>query len=248
MTQEASSRTGNVHCPSPLQAGRPAEPRPDFEGPRDSAAPIAEPEAAAAIPAAPPKRRYRRLGESPIRSGAPAPPSASTRSAADIARHERKCRICRHPARQAIDEEILEWHSPEDIAIRYRLYNRTTVYRHARVMGLYQRRRSNMRFILEHILESASMVQPNAHAVLRALYAYGRVSDTGVWTDTPAQIVLTAAPPAASVAVSDTRIASAAGQLAKTQAPLDPAPPPAATARAAVLIATRVHSENPANH
>lgn len=214
--------------------------------------------AAPGRPPSEPHARYTRVTESASFSDSVSIPTASSPYGIDLGRHERKCRVCQHPDREAIDDDFLHWHNPEDIAIRYKIFDRTSVYRHARALGLYRRRRSNMRCILEHILESASTVAVNAHSVLRALHAYGRVSDTGVWTDTPAQIVISTAPPA----IRSVLPADAAPPLAAQKAPLglaaaqlsenlplpDDSPLSARSAIEAVLIATEMNTENDATH
>jgi hypothetical protein len=114
-----------------------------------------------------------------------------------LERHEAKCTICNHEDREEIDEDFVHWLNPYRIAARYTLHDRSAVYRHARATGLYELRRTHMQFILEHILEQVEDVDITAHSVIRALYAYSRVSATGKWAE-PRTRVAVSAPPALS--------------------------------------------------
>jgi hypothetical protein len=51
-----------------------------------------------------------------------------------------------------------------------------------------------MDFILEHVLEKVEDVEVTAHAVIRALRAYSRVSSTGKWTDPPKRVIVSTEP------------------------------------------------------
>lgn len=107
-----------------------------------------------------------------------------------LERHEAKCTICNHEDREEIDEDFVHWLNPYRIASRYTLHDRSAVYRHARATGLYELRRTHMQFILEHILEQVEDVDITAHSVIRALYAYSRVSATGKWTEPGRRVVV----------------------------------------------------------
>ncbi|HXU22270.1 MAG TPA: hypothetical protein VN788_16955 [Verrucomicrobiae bacterium] len=69
-----------------------------------------------------------------------------------LSHHARHCTICHHPERQAIDEEFTHWYSPKTIASDYAVGMRS-VYRHARALGLFERRAANLREALGHIIE-----------------------------------------------------------------------------------------------
>ena len=74
-------------------------------------------------------------------------------------RHEAFCTLCKHPKREEIEHDFINWHSPAEIAKKYRISNRGTVYRHAHVVGLFTKRRRNVRAALEHIIERAGEVK-----------------------------------------------------------------------------------------
>jgi len=120
----------------------------------------------------------------------------SKKEAADsLARHERKCSICRHPDREAIEESFREWDDAFDIAEDFGLKDTRTVYRHARATGLLERRRQNLRSMLDNILEH-SLTSVTADSVLRAIRAYSCLDEYGRWTEPPSRVVFTAERPA----------------------------------------------------
>jgi hypothetical protein len=116
----------------------------------------------------------------------------------DLARHERKCSVCQHPEREAIEETFLHWHSVVDIKVEFDLPGTTAIYRHAHAYGLFERRARNFRFALEHIFEGAVYSSPSASEVIQAIRAYSRLNDDGKWIDQPTtHMVMVAASPAA---------------------------------------------------
>jgi hypothetical protein len=54
-----------------------------------------------------------------------------------IERHSRKCAICTHPDRQAIDEAFLHESHNHDIVKDYNLPSLSSLYRHAHATGLW---------------------------------------------------------------------------------------------------------------
>lgn len=111
--------------------------------------------------------------------------ASATRSnrspAGDLARHARKCSICNHPNREAIEHDFLNWRSPFAIVNHYRLPHHTAIYRHAYATGLDIERRSHMRAALESIIERAGQVQPTADAIVRAVCVYSQFDESGRW-------------------------------------------------------------------
>jgi hypothetical protein len=93
--------------------------------------------------------------------------------------HERKCTVCEHPDREAIEEEFLRWYSPEHIAEDHDLPRPSAIYRHARALGLFERRRKMVRFALEPLIEQANLVPANASTVIRAIRTYARLDNRG---------------------------------------------------------------------
>jgi hypothetical protein len=162
-----------------------------YQTPATPAEPAAEPQ---------PPRRARTARK---RRNRPEPRVRYKRAAASLddaepltylERHEAKCAICNHEDREEIDEDFVHWLNPYRLAARYTLHDRSAVYRHARATGLYELRRTHMQFILEHVLEKVEDVDVSAHAVIRALRAYSRVSATGKWTDPPKRVIVSTEP------------------------------------------------------
>src|SRR5271167_4888585 len=98
--------------------------------------------------------------------GSQTPPDAP-----DPLRHERKCLICNHPDRDAIEEEFLHWHSPAEIASRYDI-SRHAIYRHAHAGNLFAERSGKMRSVLDLIIERADIAKVTGDTIIRAVRAY----------------------------------------------------------------------------
>ena len=56
-------------------------------------------------------------------------------------------------------------------------------YRHAHALGLFDKRRRNIRAALEHILEKAGDVDVTASAVVAAVQVYAKINGAGEWID-----------------------------------------------------------------
>jgi|SRR5579875_128313 len=156
---------------------------------------------------------------------------ASQRSAAGNAeatsRHTRKCSICNHPDREAIESDFINWRSEEIICYEFHLGSRSSIYRHAAATGLLARRRRNLRGVCERIIERVADAPPSAAAVLRALRVLTRITEDGQWAETPRHSVIThvhinggEAKTAAGAS------APAAGSAARSQGPVDDFLPP----------------------
>jgi hypothetical protein len=100
----------------------------------------------------------------------------------DPNRHARKCRICRHPDRDAIEADFLHWRSPHEIASAYSLPDRTIIYRHAHATGLFDERRHTLRFVLGNLLEQADRVPATASGIVQAVRLYAELNDAGQWS------------------------------------------------------------------
>jgi hypothetical protein len=110
---------------------------------------------------------------------------------ADPARHARRCAICNHPERDAIEEEFVHWFHADRIAEHYKLPSRSAVYRHAYATGLYDLRRRNMRYALEHLIEEARLATPvTGDTVIRAVRAHAHLTATGRWIEPPKEIIV----------------------------------------------------------
>jgi len=122
--------------------------------------------------------RDRRAGKTRSRIS----PRAARRRAA-LSRHVRKCAVCHHPERAAIEQDYLRWRSPENIAADYHIRDHSSVYRHVHATGLSTRRRGNFLYVLGHIIEQASRVKPTARDVINAVIACAHLNGAGQWVD-----------------------------------------------------------------
>jgi hypothetical protein len=106
---------------------------------------------------------------------------AQGRAALD--RHSRKCAVCHHPEREAIEEAFVHWRSPDYIATDFNLDDRRILYRHAHATGLYEQRRRNYLFTIENILECGEEIEFTAAAYIKAVRAYACLCDTVRWSE-----------------------------------------------------------------
>jgi hypothetical protein len=91
--------------------------------------------------------------------------------------------VCRHAQRDEIEAAFIGWHSPAAIADEFGLADRASVYRHAHALGLFEKRRRNIRAALERIIEKAGEVDVTAAAVVSAVQAYAKINSAGEWID-----------------------------------------------------------------
>jgi hypothetical protein len=112
-------------------------------------------------------------------------------SSVSLSHHARKCAICKHPDRQAIDDDFINWRSHHAMAVEYQLPVRSSLYRHAEATGLLARRRRNLRGVAERILEQVADAPPSAASVLRALRIFTQITEDGQWVDPPKRSIVT---------------------------------------------------------
>ncbi|MBZ5500261.1 MAG: hypothetical protein LAP85_28025 [Acidobacteriia bacterium] len=104
-------------------------------------------------------------------------------------RHEAGCRVCVHPEREQIEAEWIGWAHTTKLAKRYGL-SRDSLYRHCHALGLFEKRRRNLRAALERLVEEAETVQVNASAVVAAVQALAKINAAGQWVDRTEQVNL----------------------------------------------------------
>lgn len=108
----------------------------------------------------------------------------------NLGRHRRSCSVCAHARREEIEGDFIGWRSPATIAAEYGLADRTSVYRHAHALGLFEKRKRNIRAALERIIEKAGEVDVTASAVVAAVQAYAKINAAGQWIDRTEQVSL----------------------------------------------------------
>jgi len=101
---------------------------------------------------------------------------------ANRGRHESGCKVCRHPKREDIEREWVDWGSTVQIAKEYGL-TRDSLYRHAHALDLFAKRQRNIRKALERIIEKVGDVEVTASAVVQAVMAYSKINAQGLWVD-----------------------------------------------------------------
>ncbi len=103
-------------------------------------------------------------------------------------RHSRRCIICHHPEREAIEEEFVHWRAPWKLSQDYKLNDYRTVYRHARAAGLLLQRRERLHSALDAFVESVDDVTFTGDTILRAMRTYSCIDSHGRWTEIPTQV------------------------------------------------------------
>lgn len=116
------------------------------------------------------------------------PPAPPGEPGSALERHMRKCMVCHHPEREAIEEEYLNWHSPSKSAAHHNIAPRT-LYRHAEALGLTRRRRGNMRAVLDRLLDRAEEATVTGDSIIRALRAYTCLADDRHWVEPPSRVI-----------------------------------------------------------
>jgi hypothetical protein len=98
--------------------------------------------------------------------------------------------VCAHEQCDEIESAFIGWKSPAAIAEEYGLADRASVYRHAHALGLFEKRKRNIRAALERIIEKAGEVDVTASAVVAAVQAYAKINAAGQWIDRTEQVSL----------------------------------------------------------
>jgi septation ring formation regulator EzrA len=82
-----------------------------------------------------------------------------------------------------METAFVNWESPASITKQYGLPDRTTVYRHAHALELFEKRKRNVRAALERIIEKSGEVEKTASAVVSAIQAYAKINAQGQWVE-----------------------------------------------------------------
>ena len=116
------------------------------------------------------------------------------------ARHSRKCSLCRHREREAIERDFLSWQSPDQIVEDYGIADHSSIYRHAHATGLFDRRAQTIRLALGPIVERAMTVELTANSVVRAIELLARLNADGRLTPPVTHVIHQSSRSAASPA------------------------------------------------
>jgi len=113
----------------------------------------------------------------------------ATQTPADPRRHQRKCSICNHKDREAIDADFLLWLPAPAIVRQYAIASRSVLYRHAQATGLLARRKQNFCTVLDSIIEQAESAPVTGYTIIRAIRAYSCIRANGRWVDLPQRVI-----------------------------------------------------------
>jgi hypothetical protein len=133
-----------------------------------------------------PQRDYQLRGGLRGDTGRPSQPKPR----AAMGPHTRRCNVCRHPDRKAIEHEFLRWRSPDKIAREYGIPDHSSIYRHVHATGIFARRRRAVRVALESVIECAEIVKVTASSVIKAVHAYTHINEFGEWIKHPTKHIV----------------------------------------------------------
>jgi hypothetical protein len=102
---------------------------------------------------------------------------------ANRVRHETRCNVCRHPQRDEIERDFIDWISATEIATTYGFKDKSSIYRHARSLGLVDRRIKNVRFALMRLIEQVAHVPANSNSIVAACVALSKINSEGRYVD-----------------------------------------------------------------
>lgn len=111
------------------------------------------------------------------------------------ARHGRRCRVCHHPEREAIENAFLNWESADTIARDFGIADHSSIYRHAHATGLFSRRSGHVRYALDRIIEQVHTAKVTGDHVIKAIRAAGCLTGDGKWVEPVRKIIYTTEPP-----------------------------------------------------
>ena len=109
-----------------------------------------------------------------------APPNPAP---ADPERHARKCAICRHKDRHAIDAAFIHWHRPARLAGVFNIKERG-IYRHAHALSLFAARRKRIPHAVQFLIK-CSATEPRPADILRATLIHACASSPGRYLNPP---------------------------------------------------------------
>jgi hypothetical protein len=189
-------------------------------------APTSSPAPAEKKPRKPRARKPAQQTTTAQASDIPTAAPAFVQHSADSERHARKCQICRHRHRQAIENDFVGWRHPNRISDDYHV-GYDALYRHARATGLLQRRCENVSIVVQKLLEEVESVEaPSAFAILRGVRTLACLNSRGQWVE-PAithVVVNSTKPPAQSAGATSTTANELSGSPVADLAPADVQP------------------------
>jgi hypothetical protein len=98
-------------------------------------------------------------------------------------RHERDCKICRHPDREAIELEFCDWQPLSRLAKDFRLGSRQSLSRHASACGLIPKRNANIAAALSSIVERGMRARVSSRVAVQAIAVLAKINSRGRWIE-----------------------------------------------------------------
>ena len=89
-------------------------------------------------------------------------------------RHSRKCTVCRHPDRDAIESLFLLWRSPVKLAVAFGIADHSHIYRHVHATGLFARRQVTKR-PAKPAMDQMILATATPERVIRAVRLYAQL-------------------------------------------------------------------------
>jgi hypothetical protein len=114
---------------------------------------------------------------------------ASARPRPSSSHHRRKCIICNHPDRAAIEFDYVTWRNPSYIAKDYHLNDTRPIYRHADALGLHRRRARRLTDALARIIQQSSSVTATPGSIVSAARLYAQLEGSSV--EPPRRVLVT---------------------------------------------------------
>ncbi|MFZ3215637.1 MAG: hypothetical protein WA192_06210 [Candidatus Acidiferrales bacterium] len=181
LAQFAASR--KPAAPAAVPAEVPADDTPPSAAPAAAQAPVAD------TPRSQTSRRYKPRPKQKPRSVRSAP-SDDDPGLSPLERHARKCSICHHPERECLEEDFVNWRNADTLRTEYGINDYRSIYRHARITGLLEKRHENLRFAAETLIEHADEADPTPETILRAIRMCAHINDRGEWVQPATHVVV----------------------------------------------------------
>ena len=98
-------------------------------------------------------------------------------------RHAGACTICNHADKETIEASYVNWKSPTALCKEYGL-DRMTLWRHANLFGLVEKRQRNIRAALSKIVEHVDgLWKVSASEIVAACVALAKINSAGAYVE-----------------------------------------------------------------
>jgi hypothetical protein len=115
-------------------------------------------------------------------------PKASPSQKPNSNRHESHCKICAHPQRAEIERAFIDWVRAPLIVAKFKLGDRTSIYRHAAALNLDPKRDRNVAAPLREFIERAHEAPVTGSALIQAIKLLAQINGRGELVEPVEQI------------------------------------------------------------